>query len=388
MAIRVLIVDDSAFVRRALKKIIGDEPDFEIVASAANGQLALRALDETTVDVVVLDIEMPVMDGLQALDAIRARDRNLPVVMFSTLTTRGSEATMEALTRGASDYVAKPNGQDSQEDAFQAVRDHLVPRLRSMAQTRAIRPRSVDGTPRPAPAAPTGRSGPVPIIPPGKTAADIIAERRPHGGPARIDLVAIGVSTGGPSALQAVIGGLPADLGVPVLVTQHMPPRFTDLLAQRLDQSSPLSVREARDRDPIQAGHVLLAAGDYHLVVREDGGTKRVALDQGPPVNSCRPSVDVMLASVAEHYGERVLVVILTGMGKDGLEGSRHLANLGAHVIAQDAATSVVWGMPGFVAREGVADAVLPLDEIAPEIVRLVGGGVARELPTGAGVTA
>lgn len=376
---RVLIVDDSAVIRRALKKILGAEPDFEVTASAANGHLALRALDEHSVDAVVLDVEMPVMNGLQTLDEIRKRDRTLPVVMFSTLTTQGSEATMEALTRGASDYVSKPSQQGSQEEAFQLVRDQLVPKLRSLAETHAVRKRRVTAPigvtattsgPRP----PVSTPAPAPhtsVAPTTIVSPDDVPHPRRRARTKAVDVVAIGVSTGGPTALQTVLSSLPGGLGVPVVITQHMPATFTGLLAQRLDGISPLQVSEAKHGDVLTAGHVYLAPGDHHMVFERAEGGLRVVLDDGPPVNSCRPAVDVMLQSLVPLTGDRTLVVILTGMGRDGLEGSRRLADLGAHVLAQDAATSVVWGMPGFVAREGVADAVLPLDEIGPEITRI-----------------
>lgn len=351
MPYRVLIVDDSAVIRRALKKIFRDEPDFEVVASAANGHLALRALEETTVDAVVLDVEMPVMNGLETLDAIRRLDRTLPVVMFSALTTRGSEATLEALTRGASDYVPKPSQQESAEDSLRSVREALVPRLRSLVETQGLRKHGK----------PTTIASPTEIPAP---------RRRDH--QEAVDVVAVGVSTGGPNALRTVLSSLPADLGVPVVITQHMPATFTSLLARRLDDCTKLTVREAQDGDALEAGVVHLAPGDRHLCFESTAGGLRVRLDDGPPVNSCRPAVDVMLDSLAAFTAGRTLVAILTGMGRDGLEGSRRLADLGAHVLAQDAATSVVWGMPGFVAREGVADAVLPLEEIGPEILRIV----------------
>lgn len=377
---RVLIVDDSAFIRRALKRILGGEPDFEVTASAANGHLALRALEEHAIDAVVLDVEMPVMNGLETLEAIRKKDRTLPVVMFSTLTTQGGEATMEALTRGASDYVAKPSQQGSQEEAFRLVRDQLVPKLRSLAETHAVRrqrvrapmaaetARGVDPTPATRAAVPTANAAPVPqtIASP----ADLPAPRTRRGGHA-VDIVAIGVSTGGPTALQTLLASLPADFPVPVVITQHMPPVFTGLLADRLDKISPLAVSEASDGDRIEAGRVYLAPGDHHMCLERDEAGVHVALSDAPPVNSCRPAVDVMLESIVKTHGDKTLVVILTGMGRDGLDGSRRLADLGARVLAQDSTTSVVWGMPGFVAKEGVAEQVLPLDEIGPEITRI-----------------
>ncbi len=383
MTIRVLIVDDSAFIRRALKRILGTDPDFEVTASAANGHLALRALDEHEVDAVVLDVEMPVMNGIETLEAIRARDRSLPVVMFSTLTTRGGEAALEAMARGASDCVAKPSNQGSQEAAFQAVRDQLLPRLRSLVETHSIR-RRPDRTG----AGTEARAAAIPEPDRSLVVPDTVPEPRARERTTAVDLVAIGVSTGGPTALATVLGALPADLGVPVVITQHMPPLFTELLARRLDGICPLDVTEAKDDDVVEAGHVLLAPGDRHLTLVRSAGAVRVVLDDGPPVNSCRPAVDVMLDSIAATHRDRVLVAILTGMGRDGLAGCRRLGELGAHVIAQDAESSVVWGMPGYVAKEGLADSILSIESIAPEITRVVRAGArASQTPVRAGVT-
>ncbi|HKK71023.1 MAG TPA: chemotaxis response regulator protein-glutamate methylesterase [Candidatus Krumholzibacteria bacterium] len=383
MTIRILIVDDSAFIRRALKRILGSDPDFEVTASAANGHLALRALEQHDIDAVVLDVEMPVMNGLETLEAIRARDRSLPVVMFSTLTTQGGEAALEALARGASDCVAKPSNQDSQEGAFQAVRDELLPRLRSLVETHSIRRRPTRSDPPP--------DGPTPSTPesrPSVAIPDTVPPPRGRERKSSVDLVAIGVSTGGPNALATVLGSLPADLGVPMVITQHMPPLFTKLLAQRLDGASSLRVTEASDDVVVEPGHVHLAPGDRHLTLVRSEGAIRVKLDDGPPVNSCRPAVDVMLDSIVETHRDRVLVVILTGMGRDGLEGCRKLGELGAHVVVQDAESSVVWGMPGHVAKEGLADSIVSIDSIASEITSVVRAGArASQNPVRAGVT-
>ena len=360
MTIRVLIVDDSAFVRSALKRVLASDPGFEVTASAPNGRIALQALDEHEVDVVVLDVEMPIMGGIETLERIRETNRALPVVMFSTITTRGGAATLEALTKGASDYVTKPSDQENFETAFKAVHDELLPKLRSLVESRVARATQARTEPAPAPVSvPPAEATPAPAV------------RPPRRRDAAIDLVAIGVSTGGPSALATVLSGLPADLGVPVVVTQHMPPLFTRLLAERLDTMSSLQVREAADGDRLEAGCVHLAPGDFHLGLRRVDGHVLVQLDQGAPVNSCRPAVDVMLESVARLYGERTLVVILTGMGRDGLAGCRTLGALGAQVLAQDEATSVVWGMPGYVVKEGLADAVLPIEAIGERITRI-----------------
>lgn len=383
MPIRVLIVDDSAFVRRALERVLGAEPGFEIAASAANGRLALDALTAHAIDAVVLDVEMPVMDGLETLKALRERNRSLPVVMFSTLTTRGGEATLEALSLGANDYVTKPTQQNDIEAAFASVRNELVPRLRTLVEhhwARVGRPSHADARPaelaRPEPRDAATRTQPAsrpdtsrPILP---LSTDSIPAPRARRRTAPIDVIAIGVSTGGPNALHRIFAELPADLGVPVVLVQHMPPLFTGLLAQRLDANSQWEVREAQSGDELRPGRVLLAPGDHHLTVIRERGTVRARLDQGAAVHSCRPSVDVLFHSVAEVHGGSVLAVVLTGMGRDGLEGCRTLVARGAHCFAQDAGSSVVWGMPGYVAKEGLADAVLGLDAMAQNIASCV----------------
>ena len=346
--IRVLVVDDSALIRRLITSALEEADDIEIVGKARDGIEAVELVEELRPDVVTLDVEMPRLDGLGALVQIRARQPRLPVIMFSTLTEKGAAATLEALSRGASDYVTKPSNTGSIREGLASVRDQLVPRIRALAGVRRLASASAPPPPRPvAPAAPKPpRSAPQALV--------------------------IGCSTGGPDALATLLPELPADFPLPVLVVQHMPPVFTTMLAQRLDRTCPLTVREAVDGDAVVPGEVLLAPGDFHLKLTGAPGRVRVRLDQSPPENFCRPAVDVLFRTAAEVYGGKAIAAVLTGMGHDGLEGVRTLGGLGAHVLAQDEATSVVWGMPGAVANAGLADEVLPLRDIAARIVAAV----------------
>jgi two-component system chemotaxis response regulator CheB len=346
--IRVLVVDDAVVIRRLLGDLIESDPELELVGVAANGRIALQRIEQLKPDVVTLDIEMPELDGLGTLRELRPLHPRLPVIMFSTLSVRGGEATLEALSLGASDYVTKPANVGSVTEGMQRVRDELIPKIKALAgRPAAVRPAAVAAAARPA----TRRLGSRPIA-----------------------VVAIGCSTGGPNALAEVIGALPAGLPVPVVITQHMPPVFTRLLAERLDASTAVTVVEATHGMALEPGHVYIAPGDHHLRVRRSlDGTVRTTLDQEAPESSCRPAVDPLFRSVADVYGGDVLAVVLTGMGYDGLKGVEVLAPLGARVLVQDQATSVVWGMPGAVAGAGLADDVVPLALVGPSIVDLVG---------------
>lgn len=343
--IRVLVVDDSALVRRLIVTALGSADDIDVVAVARDGLDAVEKVDEVLPDVVTLDIEMPRLDGLGALERIRAKHPRLPVIMFSTLTERGAIATLDALSKGASDYVTKPSNTGSVMEGLASVREQLVPRIRALAGVRRIAP--VAPQPR--------RTPPAPVV-----------KGTAGGAP---EILVIGCSTGGPDALDRLVSRLPGDLGVPVLVVQHMPPVFTAMLAQRLDKSSALTVREAVAGDVPRAGEVLIAPGDWHLRVASSVGTVRVVLDQAPRENFCRPAVDVLFRSAAQVYGGRVVASVLTGMGQDGLEGVRALVERGARVLVQDEATSVVWGMPGAVVHAGLADEILPLDQLPGRLV-------------------
>lgn len=343
--IRVLVVDDSVVIRRLVTHALSEDPDIEVVGSAPDGVLALARMPQVSPHVVTLDIEMPNMDGLATLRQLRKQYPNVIVIMFSTLTERGASITMEALALGAHDYCAKASNTGALDRSLDSLRRELIPKIKQFFRL-------------PSSAAPA-------TVP--------AATRPPAKGPRLIKkVVVIGVSTGGPTALASVIPGLPRDFSLPVLIVQHMPPMFTRLLAERLQAQSKVRVIEAAEGTPIAPGAVLIAPGNYHMRIRGKGALAVVALDQSPPENSCRPAVDVLFRSAAETYGGAVIAVVLTGMGKDGFNGCEVLRGQGAYVIAQDEASSVVWGMPGFVSKGGLADATVDLNAVVPEILRQI----------------
>ena len=372
--IRVMVVDDSVVIRRMVADILAADPEIEVVGTAANGRLALQKLPQLTPDLVTLDIEMPELDGLATVTEIRKSWKHLPIIMFSTLSEAGATATLDALSRGATDYVTKPSNVGSLALAKQRIYDELVPKIKQFCGhlLQPGRPALVPPRPRalvsPAPAPVGPKSVPVTTAIAGERALQARTAR----GTGVIDVLAIGCSTGGPNALVQIIPKLPADFPVPVVITQHMPPLFTKFLADRLNAMSPLTVREAVAGEPLTPGTVLIAPGNFHLVLERHGNRVVTTLTQDPPENSCRPSVDVMLRSVVSAYEHRVLSVILTGMGHDGLHGCELVHSVGGRVLAQDEASSVVWGMPGFVARSGMAEAILPLNDVAAAIVERI----------------
>jgi two-component system chemotaxis response regulator CheB len=350
---RIFIVDDSVVMRSLLRSVICAEAGLEVAGTAADGKSALSAIETLRPDLVLLDVEMPVMDGLVTLRRLRALGYTMPVIMCSSVTQRGARVTIEALAGGASDYVAKPAGQSSREAATRALSHELIPRI--LALTRQTRTGLVGFT-RVAPVPPMA---PVPGVPADSPIPQVLA---------------IGVSTGGPAALDLLLPALPADFPLPVLIVQHMPELFTRLFAERLNGRCPLQVREAVEGDPVRAGTILIARGDWHMEVLAaacPGSPATLHLSRGPQENHCRPAVDVLFRSVAAAYGAGALAVVLTGMGSDGMIGCRAIRDHGGSVLAQDEATSTVWGMPGAVANAGLAHRVLPLNAIAPEILRL-----------------
>jgi len=351
--IRVLVVDDSVVIRRLVTDALASDPDIEIAGIAANGRIALDKIPQVNPDIVTLDVEMPEMDGLTTLKELRKTYRKLPVIMFSTLTERGAATTLDALSLGASDYVTKPSNVGSVTAGKERVREELIPKIRALCG-RSQAPQAQ------APA--TAMAAPKPKL----------FSARPAMLSRPVEIVAIGVSTGGPNALAELMPGLPGHLPVPVVIVQHMPPVFTRLLAERLDTTSPVTVREGLAGEELKAGEAWIAPGNYHMILEKTAVGSRIALQQEPPENSCRPAVDVLFRSVANVYGAATLAVILTGMGQDGMRGCEVIREAGGQVLAQDEATSVVWGMPGFVANAGLADQVLPLNRIAGEIVRRV----------------
>lgn len=361
--IRVLVVDDSVVVRRLVTDALSSDPAIDVVGVAANGQIALTKIEQLAPDVVTMDIEMPVMDGIETVRALRRSGHKMPIIMFSTLTERGAVATLDALAAGATDYVTKPANVGSVQQSLAQVAGELIPRLKAFVPRPAGTPLDKTSPERASVAA----ARPLPERPPART---VVLRQRPAS--ARPRVVVIGSSTGGPEALSTVIGGLPTALPVPVVVVQHMPPVFTRQLAARLDRLGPSTVREATGGEELQRGHVYIAPGDFHLeLVRSPAGA-RTRLQQGPPVNFCRPAVDVLFRSTVEVFGADVLAVVLTGMGSDGRAGCEAVTSAGGTVLAQDEPTSVVWGMPGAVATAGLAHSVLPIGEVASAITRAV----------------
>lgn len=355
---RILIVDDSAVIRSLLRSVITRDPQLEVAATAADGASALSCLVTASPDLVLLDVEMPVMNGLVTLRELRARGSKTPVIMCSSLTQRGAQVTIEALAGGASDYVAKPQGQSSREEAVAALAADLIPKIHALAG--AARPRSVF------PAAPRG------VMPPASAAAPLAP--RTQAITSAPTVVVVGVSTGGPAALDALLPALPASFPLPVLIVQHMPELFTRLLAERLDGRCPLRVVEAEEGMPVVPGTVAIARGNWHmeaLAPNAAGARPTLHLSQGPFENHCRPAADVLFRSAARVFGSGVLAVVLTGMGSDGMNGCRVIREQGGSVLAQDEASSTVWGMPGAVANAGLAHRILPLGAMAPEILRI-----------------
>ena len=367
--IRVLIVDDAVVMRRVISEALAQDESIEVVGTAANGRIALAKLDQVKPDVVTLDVEMPEMDGVETVREIRKTHPRLPVIMFSTLTQRGAVTTLEALSAGASDYVTKPANVGSVMEGFSRLRSELIPKIKALCRRGPVSSPAAPSVGVPAAA---GIPRPAPAVPAARPAASIPAVVPAPGPSAPPDALCIGSSTGGPNALVDVFSAFPAALDVPVLVVQHMPPLFTQMLAERLDRIGNLRFCEGAQDMPVRPGHVYIAPGGHHMEVVRVAGTVRIRLHDGPSENSCRPAVDVLLRSAIEAYNGRLVVAILTGMGYDGLRGCEAGRRRGAQVIAQDEATSVVWGMPGAVAQAGLADRVLPLPQIGPELVRRV----------------
>ena len=344
--IRVLLVDDSATIRSLLSTTLGADADLRVVGAAVNGRMGVDMIAADPPDIVLLDVEMPVMDGLTALREIRRIQPKLPVLMFSSLTERGAKATLDALLAGANDYAAKPAGLDAGEVAA-TIRTEVIAKIKALVPRGGAR-----DVPRPIASGSPPAAGP-----------RVVAPRR---GPIRG--VVIAVSTGGPTALAEVLPGFARDVRVPVLIVQHMPPFFTAQLAERLGKITGAAVREAEEGSPLRPGEILLAPGGRHLAVAGDANAPRARLTDEPPENSCRPAADVLFRTAAKVWGAGTLGVVLTGMGRDGLVGSKAIVEAGGEVIAQDEFTSVVWGMPGEVVRAGLADAVLPLGQIGVDV--------------------
>lgn len=344
--VKVLVVDDSALSRKLISDALTDEGEAEVVAAASNGRLALERLRQGPVDIVTLDLEMPEMDGLATLKAIREQYPKLPVIMVSAYTEKGAKQTFDALSLGANDYITKPQSQKDFEAARLKVKQELLTKIRALVNLGAC-------------STSQKKSSPIPLQ----------AASRSY---AKVQVVAIGSSTGGPNALADLLSAFPLDFNLPILVTQHMPPMFTRMLAERLNQICALPVVEATDGQKIEAGNVYLAPGGFHMLVKRSNAEHHISLTEDPPENCCRPAVDPMFRSIVSSFGSGTLGVILTGMGQDGLEGCRVIRANGGQVVVQNEETSVVWGMPGVVAQSGLADIILPINSISAEILSRV----------------
>jgi len=358
---RVLVVDDSAIIRGLLARALEADPDIKVVDTVANGLLAVAAVQRHKPDVVVLDIEMPVMDGITALPKIIAAVPGIKVIMASTLTLRNADISMRALELGAADYIPKPSSSGEISGGFDFKRE-LVAKVKALGAARrdvALK----------APRKPVSGAA-VSSAPSIYRNAPVTLRTNTPAAPA---VVAIGSSTGGPQALFQMLPGLAADMRQPILITQHMPATFTMILAEHLRKLTQRPCAEAVDGEALADGKIYIAPGNFHMMVEVEGGKKVIRLTQAPPENFCRPSVDPMLRSLAAVFGRNVLTIILTGMGQDGRKGSETVVAAGGTVLAQDESTSVVWGMPGAVATTGLCTAVLPLDEIAAYARRIAG---------------
>lgn len=365
--IRVLVVDDSVVIRRLVTGLLDEDPDIEVVGSAVNGRSALQKVEALAPDLVTMDVEMPEMDGIEAVRALRARGDRVPVVMFSTLTERGASATFEALSAGASDYVPKPANVGSVSRSMDQVRASLIPLVKSLVPRGVPVPRL--GQRPGAVAVPASATA---VAAPRAPSSPALRPRRTP--PQGYRLLVVGSSTGGPEALSTLLSSLPP-LPVPVAVVQHMPPVFTTQFAARLDRLCPFPVQEARTGTVLSAGTVTIAPGDFHLEVVRAGRDLVARTTQEPPENYCRPAVDVLFRSAARAAGGPVLGLVLTGMGSDGARGAQHLVDAGGSVVVQDRDSSVVWGMPGAVAAAGLAEQVLPLAQVGAELMRRLAPG-------------
>jgi two-component system chemotaxis response regulator CheB len=365
-----MVVDDSVVIRGMISRWIGAEPDMEVSASLRTGLDAVNQIERVKPDVAVLDIEMPELDGISALPQLLAKKRDLVIIMASTLTRRNAEISFKALSLGAADYIPKPES-TREASAAETFHHDLIQKIRHLG-ARARRRSSPAASPATAPAPERARE--VSVQPAVASTAQLQLARRPFSMLAPRVLL-IGSSTGGPQALMTLV----ADIGpvidrFPVLITQHMPPTFTTILAEHLARASRRPAHEAVDGEVVKPGRIYLAPGGRHMRVVRHGAETAIALDDGPPVNFCKPAVDPLFNSAIDVWQGGIMSVILTGMGSDGMRGGKDIVAAGGSVIAQDEATSVVWGMPGAAANAGICAAVLPLNQIAPKLVRLFSG--------------
>lgn len=346
--IRVLIVDDSVLMRLILTELISSDQEIEVVATAVNAKIAFEKIEQLTPDVVILDIEMPEMDGITALQLIKAKHPEIYIIMCSALTRHGGQITLDALSKGADDYVVKPSDCKSRDEMRSAFGHELTYKIKGLVPKRLILKESSSHS------------------------QFNQASTQQKSSQSKIDVVAIGSSTGGPNALSAVLPKIPVDFPVPILVVQHMPPVFTQILADSLASKCMIPVKEAQDGDILKPGHAWIAPGNHHMTVKLKNNQQIIRLNQEPPENFCRPSVDVLFRSVANLFEKNTLAIILTGMGHDGLKGCQTIKECHGQILAQDEASSVVWGMPKAVAQAGLADETLPLDHIGAAIIKRV----------------
>lgn len=352
--LRILVVDDSVVVRRLMTNVLSSDPGVEVAGTAATGRIALARMPLLNPDLIVLDIEMPNGDGRETLVVLRKNYPRLPVIIFSVLSNQTADEITAMLALGACDYVRRAVNVHDSDAATQLIRNELLPKIKRYCFSQ--------GTAglKPASASPRILLDSAP------------AQRARRARKSRIDVLVIGASTGGPNALAELMGSLPSDFPVPVLIVQHLPVEFTALLSDRLDRTSHMPVSLGTPHAAVGPAHAWMAPGDFHMALVTKNDVVHIQTHQGPPENSCRPSADVLFRSAAEVYGPHTLAVVLTGMGQDGLRGCERIHEAAGQIFVQDEASSVVWGMPGFVARAGLADKVLPLGQLGSEIVRAV----------------
>lgn len=365
---RVMVVDDSAVIRGIFRRTLDVDPDITVVASVSNGQYAIDSMARQPVDVIVLDIEMPVMDGMTALPLLLKADPEVKIIMASTLTQANAGISLAALQAGAADYIPKPTARHEIHSA-EAFKRELVEKVKALGQARQAR--MLRRAPKVETSIPIAKDV-LPVAEPAPAAATLgITLRKPSIQRPRI--LCIGSSTGGPNALMEVLGGLKENFDLPIVITQHMPKTFTSILAEHLERVGGRPSSEGSPGQHVKPGHVYVAPGGIHMKLTGSADDPIIELDDGPAENFCKPAVDPMLRSVAKLFGDRVLTVILTGMGHDGREGAKVVAEAGGTVIAQDEASSVVWGMPGAVANAGICSFVAPIPEIVQHIRKLSG---------------